>query len=189
MQIEQRYIKLPLEVREEGEGKKMIAGRGVPYGEQSEDMGFTEVIEGGAFDESLKTRTVKMLWSHDSAKVLGSTKNQTLRLDVKKDGIYFENELPDTQDGRDAKTLIDRGDVDGVSFGFYVTEDLWDDTDKSNIRRTVKRGELIEISPVAFPAYSQTQVSLRSLYEQRKKDEPKKDRFESEKLKLMEVEC
>jgi HK97 family phage prohead protease len=186
MQIEQRFLKLPLEVRE-ADGKKRIAGRGVPYGEPSSDMGFTEVIEAGAFDESLREGVVKMLWAHDHAKVLGSTKNRTLILEPKADGIYFDDELPDTQDGRDAKTLIDRGDVDGVSFGFYVAEDSWNDRDKNNIIRTVKRGTLVEISPVAFPAYPQTQVSLRSLYEQRQKDKADYS-AEKRKLQLMEVE-
>lgn len=191
MKIEQRFAKMPVEIREKQEGKQVIGGRAIPYGEESEDMGFFEVIERGAFDESIKDNTIKSLWSHDSSKVLGSTANGTLELEDREDGLYFENDLPDTQVGRDAKVLIERGDVDGVSFGFFATEVLWNDADPSHIVRTIKKGELIEISPVAFPAYSQSDVSIRSAYEEYKKNQkpPVDTRWlEKEKIKLMEVE-
>lgn len=189
--MEQRFAKRQIEVREIDEDKKTIGGLAVPYGEVSSDMGFTEIIEPGAFDGSLKNDVIKCLWSHESSRVLGSTKNKTLRLENKSDGIHFENDLPDTQTGKEAQVLIERGDVDGVSFGFYAIEDEWNDKDKNNIIRTIKKGELIEISPVAFPAYPQTGVSLRSLYEASKKnEEPEKQTLENEEreLKLLEVE-
>jgi HK97 family phage prohead protease len=201
MKLEHRVIPMKCELRAEGEGdkKKMsIAGRAVPYGETSADMGFKEVITAGAFSESI-SRTIKgegvikALWGHDTTQVIGSTENDTLKLSEKKDGVYFTDDLPDTTTGRDAAVLIERGDVNTVSFGFFVIDEKWDDTDKNNVIRYVNKGELVEISPVAFAAYPTTDVSLRSLYDDYKKRsynpaEDLKRATRERELKLLEVE-
>ena len=88
---------------------------------------------------------------------MGSTKAGTLSLDERTNGIHFEISPPDNTTGRDAVETLRRGDVDGVSFGFIVREDLIEKVD-GEIVRTVTKGDLIEVSPVSFPAYSQTQI-------------------------------
>ena len=158
MNIEKRVINAALEVRSsEDEKSSILTGRAVPFNELSEDLGgFRERIAPGAFD--LNVRDIKALWSHDTSRVIGSTRVKTLKLEEKSSGIDFELDLPDTTTGRDAATTIERGDVDGVSFGFIVHQDTFEQID-GDVVRTVLRGDLIEISPVAFPAYSQTDVS------------------------------
>ena len=186
MNQELRYINADLTVRaSDDEESSTLSGRAVPFNELSEDLGgFKERISPGAFDLN---QTIKFFWSHDSSRVLGSTKSDTLKLDERSDGIHFELNLPDTTTGRDALTSIQRGDIDGISFGFKVHEDRIDHID-GEVIRTVLRGDLIEISPVAFPAYSQTELSaeLRSRIEALRSAETEDDI--SPDLSLMEME-
>ncbi|MCH7780035.1 MAG: HK97 family phage prohead protease, partial [Acidobacteria bacterium] len=138
---------------DDGQDGHRLEGKGVPFNDLSEDLGgFRERISPEAFDLD---HTIKSFWSHDSSLVLGSTKVDTLKLEKRAEGIHFSLDLPDTTIGRDAFESIQRGDVDGVSFGFFAHEDRIDVID-GEVIRTVLRGELIEISPVAFPAFSQT---------------------------------
>ena len=58
--------------------------------------------------------------------------------------------------------MIRAGVVKGVSFGFVVKKDAWDQTDPRNVVRTLVDVDLIEISPTAFPAYPQTSAAVRS---------------------------
>jgi hypothetical protein len=88
--------------------------------------------------------------------VLGSTRSGTLRLYEDSQGLRVEAQLPDTQAGRDARTLIQRGDVTGFSFGFTVPQggDSWN---ADGSERTLESIRLFEVSTgVAFPAYPTT---------------------------------
>ncbi len=165
MKLEKRMIVANFEIREGEAGSTLVAGLAVPFNKLSEDLGgFRERIAPDAFD--IEAHDIKALWSHDTSKVIGSTKAKTLSLEERSNGIHFELEPGDTTTGRDAVKTIQRGDVDGVSFGFKVDEDRIDQID-GEVIRTVLRGKLIEISPVAFPSYLQTQISaeLRSRIE------------------------
>jgi HK97 family phage prohead protease len=124
-------------------------------------MGFREVIEPGAFKDSL-AGDIRALWQHDTARVLGRTKSGTLRLWEDDQGLAFELVPPNTSDGRDAITLIERGDVDQMSFGFNVPPkgDTWSEDEDGIPLRTLRTVSLMEISPVTWPAYSDTGVGV-----------------------------
>lgn len=149
-----------VELREAEDGKRRIYQRAVPYGELSVDLGgWREVIVAGAFPVD---GDIRALWQHEAAMVLGRTVAGTLELRADDSGIYAESTPPDTAWARDAMVSIERGDVTGSSFGFYVDEDEWILTEREVIRR-VKRGRLIEVSPVTFPAYPTTSTSVRDM--------------------------
>jgi HK97 family phage prohead protease len=147
-----------LEVRaaESGDGMT-LTGYAALFNSWSEDLGgFREQIAPGAFKRSLKARNdIKMLWNHETGEVLGSTRSGTLRLTEDERGLRVEASLPDTQRGRDAKILIERGDVSGFSFGFSVAErgDTWN---SEGNERTLKSVRLFEVSLTPFPAYTAT---------------------------------
>jgi HK97 family phage prohead protease len=95
--------------------------------------------------------------------VLGNTENDTLKLAEDERGLRFELMLPDTTAGKDARTLIKRGDVKGMSFGFRTVKDQWDESDPKAVIRTLQEVRLYEVSPTAMPAYPQSSVAARSM--------------------------
>jgi HK97 family phage prohead protease len=153
------------EVRETAEGMT-LTGYAARFNEPSEPLPFVERIAPGAFKRSLRSKNdIKLLWNHDSSTVLGSTRSGTLRLSEDEAGLRVEADLPDTQAGRDARILIQRGDVTGFSFGFTVPAngDSWN---SDGTERTLKSVRLLEVSTgVAFPAYPTTNgtAQVRSL--------------------------
>ncbi|MBM7607567.1 HK97 family phage prohead protease [Lysinibacillus composti] len=155
-----------IEIRESEDGQRMISGYAVKWEMKSHTMGyfkrFKEQFKRGAFTESLTNDDQLALWSHDTSKVLGRTKNGTLRLFEDEIGLRFELDLPNNTLGNDTYETIKRGDVDGVSFGFAMQKQEWDENDVDNITRSILKAKLFEISPVAFPAYPDSQVSARS---------------------------
>jgi HK97 family phage prohead protease len=163
--IETRVFLNDFEVRETADGMT-LTGYAARFNEPSEPLPFIERIAPGAFKRSLRAKNdIKLLWNHDSSSVLGSTRSGTLRLYEDEMGLRVEADLPDTQAGRDAKVLIQRGDVTGFSFGFTVPAngDSWN---SEGTERTLKSVRLLEVSTgVAFPAYPSTNgtAQVRSL--------------------------
>lgn len=164
--LEYRAYTLPgLTVRREND-KPIIAGYAAVFNELSVMMwGFREEILRGAFAESIEKNDIRGLWQHETNQVLGRTKNGTLRLWEDEKGLAFELEPPDTTLGRDALTSIERGDVDQMSFGFRSLPDgdEWRFDEDETLIRTLKRLDLMEISPVTWAAYPQTSVGVRAL--------------------------
>ena len=163
--IERRQIIRDLEIRAEGDGMT-LRGYAAVFNSPSQPLPFIETIANGAFRDSLNSRNdVKLLWNHDTGTVLGSTRAGTLTLSEDERGLLVEAHLPDTQAGRDAATLIKRGDVNAFSFGFRVPAngDEWPSADQ----RILKRVNVHEVSLVAFPAYTATEgtASVRAMTE------------------------
>lgn len=143
-----------------------ITGYVVKFNEWSENLGgFREKVAPGAFKKSLRGGDIRSLFNHDPNYVLGRTKNGTLKLREDDTGLKYEATPPDTQQARDVMALIERGDVDGMSFMFRVVSDTWDklDDSKNPAERTLNEVELVETGPVVFPAYPQSEASVRAL--------------------------
>lgn len=168
MTLETRTLSRPLEVRKAGTEGRTIGGYAAVFNSDT-DIGdcWREVIAPGAFSGSIGG-DVRALIDHDSGRVIGRTTAGTLRLSEDETGLACEIDLPDTQDGRDLATLIERGDISGMSFGFIVTKQEWDETGDVPVR-TIQAVDLIEVSVVAFPAYPDTSIGMRSLEQLRRK--------------------
>tara|TARA_R110000868_G_scaffold111222_9_gene300462 strand:+ start:1510 stop:2136 length:627 start_codon:yes stop_codon:yes gene_type:complete len=162
---ETRAVALGLEVRAaaaDGEART-AAGYAVLFNNETNIGGYwREKIAPGAFTKTLAERDVIALHSHDSGRVVGRKDAGTLILREDGTGLAFENELPDTSDGRDLAVQIDRGDIPGMSFGFVTRKQEWDETVEPALR-TIIEADLYEITYTAFPAYPDTTVGLRSL--------------------------
>ena len=163
--IEKRGGSLGVETRAD-DNKKTLTGYAVVFNSDT-TIGdyFIERIDPGAFDKTIGG-DIRALVDHDSGRVIGRTKSGTLRLAVDTRGLKVEIDVPDTVDGRDLWTLVERGDISGMSFGFYVTKQEWDETGDLPVR-TILEVELFEVSAVAFPAYDDTTIGVRSLEEAR----------------------
>lgn len=154
-----------IEIREGEDGTRTLSGYAVKWEMKSHVLGyfkkFREQFKKGAFEDSLSKDDQRFLWSHDTSKVLGRTKNNTLRLTEDAIGLRFELDLPDTTLGDDTYKSIKRGDVDGVSFGFQMIGHEIEEPDDDLMLRTVTKAKLLEVSAVAFPAYPDSEVSAR----------------------------
>lgn len=139
--------------------------------DQTTDIGgmFNEIIDRGAFNQTDFT-DVLMSINHDLdriplARSRNNNANSTLQLQVDNTGLAIRANL-DVDNNQEAKALyssIQRGDINGMSFIFYVRGENWEglDTDVPT-RHITDITRVIEVSAVSFPAYDQTNISARS---------------------------
>lgn len=147
------------EIRMEDD-EQHISGYLAKFNTWSEKLGwFREQILPGAFKKTLKESDVRCTFNHTPSLILGRTSAKTLELDEDKTGLHFRNTLPDTSYARDLRESIRRGDVSGCSFAFDTIKDEWS---KDETERSLLEVRLHEGGPVTFPAYPQTEVSLRA---------------------------
>ena len=177
-----------LQVREDenGQQSREVNGRAIVFGVRSVNLTpwsstrvVYEVLEPGCLTQELINRSdVIYNLNHNSSvlNVLGRFRNSekdTLKLELRADGVYNSCDLPQTTAANDALELIKRGDINGQSFAF---EDDWEDTEngvsyeRTNetidgkevwIRHVKKIIGLYDVSIVTHPAYEQTSVATR----------------------------
>jgi HK97 family phage prohead protease len=153
-------IRVGVQCRAEVRGRKL--GGYASVFNRSADLGWmgSERIAPGAFDEALKTSDPRALWNHDPNYVLGRMSAGTLRLSVDSTGLEYEVDLPDTSYARDLRELVERGDVTGASFAFVPGMHTWDRETETRTHTSVK--ELVDVSPVAYPAYEGASTEARA---------------------------
>lgn len=151
-----------LEIREENDSRR-VEGYAVKWGLDSKKIGgrFVERFQKGAFAESLRSDDQFMLKNHDRNILVGFKSAGSLHLEEDDIGLRFAVSLPNTTAGNDLLEEVRTGLIKGASFAFRATEQEWDRRDSNNIRRLVKKADLFEVSLVNFPAYPDSEVSLR----------------------------
>lgn len=161
---EQRNNSLKVEVRASGEDqKKKIAGYAVKWDQLSDPIWgyFQERFRKGAFTNHLKSNPdVIGDWQHNMSEIMGRTAAGTLVVEEDDIGLKYEIDPPSW--AQNHIESIERGDVTGSSFIFRALKTEWDDTNPDMEIRTVIEAELIEVSPVTFPAYPQSEAGVRS---------------------------
>jgi HK97 family phage prohead protease len=165
--IEKRVFQIELRADDADAERRTVTGYAAVFNSPSEDMGFIEYIERGAFKEALKASDVRALFNHDPNYILARSASGTLKLQEDDKGLRYEFEAPATTFGNDFLTMLRRGDISQSSFGFTVAEQAWEekksaDGDTQYIRRIKKVDRLYDVSPVTYPAYPDTEVALRS---------------------------
>ena len=168
--MERRQFAGDIELRIDGESDKGIVGYAAVYDSLSEPLGgFRERIAPGAFASVLsRAPDVRALFNHDDNAVLGRTSSGTLTLMNTSKGLRFSvPQLPDTTWGRDLREMMRRGDITQCSFSFSVMPgtDTWGEEIVNEQRIAVRTihefSQLYDVGPVAFPAYTATEVNLR----------------------------
>ena len=168
--IERRTAPEGVELREEGDTLP-APGYAAVFARLSSDLsGFVEVVAPGAFRSTLKQADVRALFNHSPDALLGRSSSGTLRMTEDDQGLRYEIDLPYTSLGRDVAELLRRGDISGSSFGFRTIADEWGETEEGYPLRTLNEVALRDVGPVTFPAYTDTEASLRSLAEPRSLD-------------------
>ncbi len=149
----------------EHEGKKVIEGHAAVFDSWSETMGgffpFKEKVRKGAFGKSIGKDDIRALFNHDANMVLGRNRAGTLELCEDDKGLSVRIYPPDTTWARDLLTSMERGDINQMSFGFVVESDKWSTADGVDMRELLEV-KLFDVSPVTFPAYTQTDAGVRA---------------------------
>jgi HK97 family phage prohead protease len=149
-----------VEARQAEDGTMRLRGYAAVFNEASVPMPFIETIAPGAFRKTLsETPDVRLLINHEGLP-LARTKNGTLTLTEDDRGLYMDATIADTSEGRDLYKLVERGDVDQMSFAFRVIRQKYND-DRS--QRTLTEVSLADgdVSVVTYPAYPTTSVEAR----------------------------
>lgn len=163
--MERRTLKMQDAQVRERDGARYLEGYFAVFNrEYAVCHNWMETIAPGAFRAFLESgKDVKVLWNHNHDIVLGSTAAGTATLredDVGLWGSVLINEKD--QDAVNAHARVERGDVDGCSFGFDIGawEEAWDGEEYRTVILEVD--PLYEVSPCTFPAYTDTSISARA---------------------------
>jgi uncharacterized protein len=148
------------------DGKAVMRGHAAVFNSTSADLGgFREQVAPGAFTRTLEQGAdVRALINHDPNLVLGRSKAGTLRLSQDETGLAVEIDPPDTTYARDLMASMERGDIDQMSFTFRTVKDDWAQS-PSGTMRTLLDVDLLDVSPVTYPAYAATDIAARSAQE------------------------
>jgi len=118
----------------------------------------------GAFDRAIREKDdVRGLFNHDPNMILGRTTAGTMKLSLDHRGLLYDIDPPENQTGKFVTMAIERGDVTGSSFAFTVDSQVLR-TEQRNGRevliREIESVRLYDVSPVTYPAYEATSVTL-----------------------------
>lgn len=122
---------------------------------------YFEQIDKDAFKDA-KIDDVILNMNHEG-QALARTRNNTLQLDLNKDGLDITADMSKSRASRDAYEAVQNGLLDKMSFAFTVAEDAYNE--KTHTRTIRKIDRLYDVSLVNFPAYEATSVSARSYFE------------------------
>lgn len=172
MIIEQRNLRRPVEFRAATDDKPAtISGyAAVFYNEADEGTQYrlwddaVERILPGAFDRSIaEGEDVRGLFNHDVSRLLGRSSVGTLKLSVDSTGLRYEITPGDTSVARDVLTYLQRGELDGSSFGFSINPggESWRLIGNTEIRELTDL-RVVDVGPVTFPAYTASTAESRT---------------------------
>ena len=188
-----REIQFQIQARQqasvEGQEPEMIVeGKAVSFNSPTvlfeiDGVEYSEQIDDRAFEDA-KMDDVIFNYNH-GGKVMARTRNNTLELEIRDDGLYIRANLSGTEEGRKLYEEIKGGYIDRMSFRFSIREEAYDSQNHMWTVRRVKR--LYDVSAVDIPAYDDTSIEARKNFlleeQERSKREAAAD-LRMRKLKL-----
>ncbi|AGK99652.1 HK97 family phage prohead protease [Desulfoscipio gibsoniae] len=161
------------ELRAAGEENNMLLeGRAIVFDQPTvlyefDGIEYKEIIASTALDKADMSDVVLRYNHNGEYIVLARTRNKSLTLEKRPDGLYMRATLQsDITSHRDLYNAVKSGLIDKMSFGFAVADD-GDSYDSATHTRTIMNiRKLFETSLVDQPAYDQTYVEARSRLEQ-----------------------
>jgi HK97 family phage prohead protease len=161
---------LQVETRSADDGTEQdwFSGYAAKFGVLSLDLGdFVERIDREAFGIVTERRgrrrpleTLALL-NHDANYPLARYP-KTLGMTVDEVGLLTRFPIPDTSYGRDLAANVRAGIITGMSFSFTVPQggDSWAVEDGRSVRTVHRIDSLIDVGPVTFPAYPDTDAAI-----------------------------
>ena len=174
-----RTIECQLAVREAGQDaqgeSRTITGTAIVFNAESEVLDewgykFREVILPEAAQmEFLNTQDIKLNMLHDRQLTVARANRGkgSLRLSVDEKGVNFEFEAPKCDIGDRCLEMVRRGDYSGCSFEFYPEDyDVEEREGGKDVKIIHKKFRALTALTIGMdPAYKQTTVNARELYE------------------------
>jgi len=154
-----------IEIRDADDGQITVEGYAAVFNQETLIGGqWREQIAPGAFRDAVGRDDVTFLINH-SGLPLARTRSGTLELSEDNHGLRIRAQLdPSDPDVRAIIPKMKRGDLDKMSFAFVPTRQKWSDEGKIP-SRTITEAELHDVSIVTVPAYSGTEIGIRSALE------------------------
>jgi len=146
---------------EELKDEMIVEGKAITYDEKTrlfsmDGNDYFEIIERGALKET-DVSDVFLKYNHsDNFMVLARTRNKTLSIEDREDGVYIRATLANTSEGKDLYELIKRGDIDKMSFAFTEKDGLFDEETRTWTVRNITK--LYDVAAVTVPAYENTNI-------------------------------
>ena len=147
-----------IQVRESDGDEMTLEGYAAVFNSETDLGAFREVIRPGAFDDVMDN-DVRALINHDPNLILGRTSNGTLELSTDERGLKYKVKLGDQQYARDFYESVKRGDISQSSFAFTIDKQSWNE--ERTLRSVDKVRQLLDVSPVTYPAYAAATVQAR----------------------------
>ena len=191
MKKEIRAFNFDVRAEENEQHGHFLSGRPIVFGQRTDLGWYDEIIEAGALDTT-DLKDVRFRVNHNTdmiplARSRNNTENSTMQMSVDADGMGIRVDL-DTENNADARSLysaVSRGDITGMSFMFVVDKDSWDNVDTEHPTRHVRSiRNVMEVSAVTWPAYSQTSIQARGIADAL---DSAKASLESERAKVAEL--
>lgn len=189
-----RFTKVETRKAEDGTEEMIVEGKACSFEEETVLYGYgnweaREIIDANAF-EKCDMSDVIFNYNH-SGRVFARTRNNTLTLEVKEDGLYMKASLRSGDQGhQELYEDIKTGTIDKMSFAFHVNKSEWtfieDDGEGKEIdlRRVKEIDKLYDVSAVDIPAYDTTSISARSQFSAVSEKRAAESRRTAEELEL-----
>lgn len=154
-------------VRRSVTAPETISGYAAVFNQETIIAGlFRERIAPGAFAEAIRHDDIRAAFNHSAAEILGRTRAGTLQLYEDAFGLHYSvtiNQNDPMAVGVAAR--VARGDVSGSSFAFGIlnaADEIWTPAPRGGLPlRTLLRIKLIDVGPVAYPAYGAATATAR----------------------------
>lgn len=185
------FHSLVIEKRANEEGKEELVVEGVACVFNQETVLFKdkyfedrELFDPSAFDGCDMTDVI-FNYNH-CGRVYARTRNKSLELSIKEDGLHVRAILMNDDEGhQELYRDIQSGLVDKMSFAFHVSESEWSYTEVDNeytiyTRKITKIDKLYDVSAVDIPAYDTTSISARGAFD------TEREKRHAESMKLAE---
>ena len=190
-QVRELYTESALAIRE-SDKKPVINGVAIVTNKRTvlwegDTYREVEIVESSCIDKAfIDAQDIKLNLYHDRQKSIARTP-KSLRVEPREDGLHFESDIPDCDLGKQAQALIDNGTIRGCSFEFYpktytTTEEVGADGKKEYVICHTEFKKITALTLALDPAYKQTSVSVRELFEeQHPVEEPSQEEREADK--------
>ena len=171
MSLEFRSYNFDIGSEKRDDGIGVLTGQPVVYNSPTDVGGmFQEIIDSGALNET-DLKDVPFLVNHNdkmipAARSRRNNGNSTMQMTVNENGLYLDKVELDIENNSESRALysaVNRGDIDGMSFRFSVTQERWENLGSDYPTRHIEKiGRIAEVSAVTFPAYDATSIQARN---------------------------